>query len=175
MKNYISEELKGVLREFKVLSDENKLYTISILLNHLNNGLINDGNYSDSDDAYENDKSVLTSNDIDLDDPMKLATNLLVVGATKNGITINPNGIDIEPYVNKKSKLEIKTVLTKFYKLDFKNKIDFFIETFYEISKIDEVEKLHFNFNGLIDNLLAYSRMEFGENKENNLEIETTN
>ncbi len=171
MRNNISEELKGILREFKGLSDENKLYTMSILLNHLNNGLINDGNYSDSDEAYESNKKVLTDKDIDLDDPMKLATNLLVVGATKEGITINPNGIDIEPYVNKKSKFEIRTIISNFYKLDFKNKIDFFIETFYEISEIKDVEKFDFDFNGLIDNLLTYSKIEFGENNEINLEI----
>jgi len=92
-----AQELKEVLIEFRKLSDENKLYTISVLLNHLSNGLINDGNYSDVDDAYENDKSVLTNLDINLDDPMKLATDLLIISSTKEDITINPNGIDIEP------------------------------------------------------------------------------
>lgn len=171
MRNNISEELKEVLCEFKKLRDENKLYTISIILNHLDNGLFNDGNYTDSDEAYENDKLVLTAMDINLDDPMKLATNLLVVAANMEGITINPNGIDIEPYVNEKSKLEIKPVMSKFYKLDFKNKIDFLIETIYEIFEIKDVEKINFDFNGLIDNLLTYSRIEFGASNEINLEV----
>lgn len=175
MRNNISEELKEVLIEFRKLSDENKLYTISVLLNHLSNGLINDGNYSDVDDAYENDKSVLTNLDINLDDPMKLATDLLIISSTKEDITINPNGIDIEPYVNKNSKLEIRTIVSKFYRLDFKDKIDFFIETLYDISEIKEVQKMDFDFNGLIDELLTYSKMKIGENNENNLEIETTN
>jgi len=171
MKNNISKELKEVLYEFKELRDENKLYIISIILNHLDNGLINDGNYTDSDEAYENNKNVLTDRDVGLDDPMKLATNLLVVGANMEETTINPNGIDIEPYVNEKSKLEIKSVMSKFYKLDFKNKIDFLIETFYEISEIKDVEKISFDFNGLIDNLLTYSRIEFGGSNEINLEV----
>ena len=59
MKNNISEELKEVLINFRELSKENKIYLMSILLNHLDNGLINDGNYSNSDEAYENGKLVL--------------------------------------------------------------------------------------------------------------------
>jgi len=42
MKNKISEELKNILIEFESISNSNQLYIISILLNHLDNGLIND-------------------------------------------------------------------------------------------------------------------------------------
>ena len=34
------------------------------------------------------------------------------------------------------------------------------------------VEELDFDFNGLIDELLTYSKYEFGENNYNNLEIQ---
>jgi len=172
MKNKISEELKNILIEFESISNSNQLYIISILLNHLDNGLINDGNYSTSDEAYESDKKVLESYQINLEDPMKLATNLLVIASVLDNKIINPNGIDIEPYINKKAIKEIENIIKDFYKLDYKNKIDFLIETIYIISEIKETEKIDFDFNGLIDELLTYSRYEFNENIYNNLEIQ---
>lgn len=118
MKNNISGELKEVLINFRELNKENKIYLMSILFNHLDNGLINDGNYSSSDDAYENDKLVLEPYQINLENPMVLATQLLLVATNIQEIKINPNGIDIEPYINKKTKEEAKDILSKFYKLD---------------------------------------------------------
>ena len=171
MKNYLTQNLKNVLKEFIELSESNKLYLVSILLNHLYNGLINDGNYLSSDEAIENDKMVFEASDIELDDPMKLATNLLVIASAKEGITINPNGIDIEPYISDKPKKEFNDVLSKFYNLGFIDKIDFLTEIMYDISEIKEVEKINFDFNKLIDNLLTYSKNEFIENIINNLEI----
>ena len=171
MKNNLSQNLKNVLKEFIELSESNKLYLVSILLNHLYNGLINDGNYLSSDEAIENDKMVFEASDIELDDPMKLATNLLVIASAKEGITINPNGIDIEPYISDKPKKEFNDVLSKFYNLGFIDKIDFLTEIMYDISEIKEVEKINFDFNKLIDNLLTYSKNEFIENIINNLEI----
>ena len=62
------------------------------------------------------------------------------------------------------------------YKLDFRNKIDFFTETIYDISEIQEVyENINFDFNGLINELLNYSKTEFNIETENNLEIVITN
>ena len=90
MKNNISEELKKVLINFRKLSEENQVYIISVLLNHMNNGLINDGNYSDSEEAYENDKLVLEPTLIGLENCNYLATKLLMIGSSKNKITINP-------------------------------------------------------------------------------------
>ena len=171
MKNNLSQNLKNVLKEFIELSESNKLYLVSILLNHLYNGLINDGNYLSGDEAIENDKMVFDPSDIELDDPMKLATNLLVIASAKEGITINPNGIDIEPYISDKPKKEFNDVLSKFYNLGFIDKIDFLTEIMYDISEIKEVEKLNFDFNKLIDNLLTYSKNEFNRNIINNLEI----
>ena len=162
MKNNVSEELKKVLINFRELSEENQMYIISILLNHLNNGLINDGNYSDSDDAYENNKLVLEPSLIGLENCNYLANALLMFASLKNKIIINPNGIDIEPYILESSKNVCKDVLSKFYKLCFKDKVDFFIETLYDISIIEGTEKyIDFDFNGLIDNLLTYSKIEF--------------
>lgn len=171
MKNILSENVRIILKEFYKLSESNKLYMMSILLNHLYNGLISDGNYLSSDEAIENDKIVFEASDIELDDPMKLATNLLVIASAKEGITINPNGIDIEPYISDKSKKEFNDVLSEFYNLGFIDKIDFLIEIMYDISEIKEVEKINFDFNKLIDNLLTYSKNEFIENIINNLEI----
>ena len=81
MRENISELTKKAVIEFRKLGNTNKLYFTSIILNHLSNGLINDGNYLNSDEAYENNKLVLESSDINLDDPMKLATNILVIGS----------------------------------------------------------------------------------------------
>lgn len=169
MKENINEETKKGVVEFRDLNISNKLYFGSILLNHLENGLINDGNYSDSDEAYENDKLVLESSDIKLSNPMELATKLLLVGANLEGITLNPNGMDIEPYIKDMSK--INQVLSTFYKLNIKDKIDFIIEIVYDISILSEVKIIDFDFNGLIDNLLTYSRLTFGNNNSTSLEL----
>ena len=49
MKENINEETKKGVVEFRNLNTSNKLYFGSILLNHLENGLINYGNYYDSE------------------------------------------------------------------------------------------------------------------------------
>lgn len=170
MRENISESAKNAVNEFRKLDDINKIYFMSVILNHISNGLINDGNYLDSDEAYENDKLVFQAGDINLDDPMKLATDLLVIGATKDGIIINPNGIDIEPYI-KNMKL-INPVLSDFYKLEICDKIDFITEIIYDISIIKEVEELNFDFNGLINEILNYRKETFGGYKTESLEVE---
>lgn len=171
MKNNLSENVRIILKEFYELSESNKLYMMSILLNHTTNGLINDGNYLSSDEAIENDKIVFEPIDVNLDDTMKLVTNLLVVASAKDGITINPNGIDIELYISETNKKEFKDVLSKFYNLSFVDKIDFLTEILYDVSEIKEIEELNFDFNTLIDNFITYSKNQFGENEYNNLEI----
>lgn len=167
MKDKISEELKEVLIKFRNINDINKLYMISILLNLLSNGLINDGNYLDSDEIYENDALVLEPSFVNLDSPMTLATELLLLASNKNNIEINPNGIDIEPYIPKK----INKILSEFYKLSYKDKTDFLIETFYDISEIKETSKINYNFYDLIYNLLSYFKKEFETENYNYLEI----
>ena len=95
MKENISDLTIASVNDFRKLGDIEKLSIISILLNHLSNGLINDGNYLDSDKAYENDALVLEPAFINLDNPMTLATELLLLASNKNNIEINPNGRDI--------------------------------------------------------------------------------
>ena len=155
MKSEVSYSVAKTENEFRKLKDFQKLYYVSILLNHLYNGLINEGNYSSEDESYENNAEVLTSELINLDDPMKLATNLLVVGSKMESKIINPNGIDIEPYINEVDKLGINN----FYKLNYKDKIG----------------KLKINFNDIINELLNYSKNIFEDDKENMLEIEENN
>ncbi len=173
MRENISENAKNAVNEFRQLTDSNKLYTMSVILNHWYNGLINDGNYSSSDEAYENDKLVFQPSEVNLDDPNKLATDLLVIGANNDGLTINPNGIDIEPYI--KDMKSISPVLSSFYNLEICDKIDFITEISYDISEIKDVEKLNFDFNELIDELLSYRKNTFGGYETNSLEIETAN
>lgn len=171
MRNEITEELKEVLIKFRKLNDINKLYTISILLNHLSNGLINDGNYLDSDEAYENDKLVLEASFVNLDNPMTLATKLLLLASSRSNIVINPNGIDIEPYIPKENKNQLDKVLKDFYRLSYKDKIGFFIETFYDISEIKDINNINCNFYELIYNFLSYFKNEFEKESYNSLEI----
>ena len=172
MRENISVDAKNVVMEFRTLSDENKLYFTSVILNHISNGLINDGNYLSSDEAIENDKMVFEPSDVNLNDTMKLATNILVVASTKDGITINPNGIDIEPYINEKNKKEFKEVLSKFYNLSFVDKIDFLTEILYDVSEIKEIEELNFDFNELINSFLNYRNENFGNENTSSLDIE---
>ena len=138
MRNEVSISVTKAENEFKKLEDYQKLYYISVLLNHLYNGLINDGNYLSEDEAFENDADVLLAESINLDDPVKLATNLLVIGAKLENKTINPNGIDIEPYISDVDKLG----LNNFYNLNYKDKIDFLMNTIYIISEIDALISL---------------------------------
>ena len=170
MRENISKYAKNAVNEFRKLDEVNKLYFVSVILNHIDNGLINDGNYTDSDEAYENDKLVFQATDVNLDDPMKLATNLLVLGATKDGISINPNGIDIEPYI--KDMKSINPVLSTFYKLEICDKIDFIIEIIYDISEIKDIESINFDFNKLINEFLTYRKETFGGYPTTSLEVE---
>ncbi len=167
MRNEVSISVTKAENEFKKLEDYQKLYYISVLLNHLYNGLINDGNYLSEDEAFENDADVLLAESINLDDPVKLATNLLVIGAKLENKTINPNGIDIEPYISDVDKLG----LNNFYNLNYKDKIDFLMNTIYIISEIDEVSQLDIDFNDIINELLNYSKSIFGTNG-NMLEVD---
>lgn len=169
MRENISEYAKNAVNEFRKLDEVNKLYFVSVILNHIDNGLINDGNYTDSDEAYENDKLVFQATDVNLDDPMKLATNLLVLGATKDGISINPNGIDIEPYI--KDMKSINPVLSTFYKLEICDKIDFITEIIYDISEIKDIESINFDFNKLINEFLTYRKETFGGYPTTSLEV----
>lgn len=164
MKENINDLTIDSVNNFRKLGDIEKLSAISILLNHLSNGLINDGNYLDSDEAYENDALVLEPTFMNLDSPMTLATELLLLASSKNNIEINPNGIDIEPYIPQKIKKEIDKIISEFYKLSYKDKIDFLIETFYDISIIDAVESINIDFNKLISDLIDYSEDTFGGN-----------
>lgn len=170
MRENISEYAKNAVNEFRKLDEVNKLYFVSVILNHIDNGLINDGNYIDSDEAYENDKLVFQVTDVNLDDSMKLATNLLVLGATKDGISINPNGIDIEPYI--KDMKSINPVLSTFYKLEICDKIDFITEIIYDISEIKGIESINFDFNKLINEFLTYRKETFGGYPTTSLEVE---
>ena len=169
MRENISKYAKNAVNEFRKLDEVNKLYFVSVILNHIDNGLINDGNYTDSDEAYENDKLVFQATDVNLDDPMKLATNLLVLGATKDGISINPNGIDIEPYI--KDMKSINPVLSTFYKLEICDKIDFITEIIYDISEIKGIESINFDFNKLINEFLTYRKETFGGYPTTSLEV----
>lgn len=170
MRENISEFAKKGVIEFRKLDDIDKINFTSVILNYLSNGLINDGNYLDSDEAYENDKLVLESEHINLDDPMKLATNLLIIASKKTGITINPNGKDIEPYIGTMEK--INPLISKFFKLRYVDKIDFITEILYDVSEIEDVEKIEFDFNELINELLTYRKENFGSSENNSLEIE---
>lgn len=167
MRNEVSNSVIKAENEFRKLKDFQKIYYVSVLLNHLYNGLINEENYPSEDEAYENDANVLTPELINLDDPVKLATNLLMVGAKLENKVINPNGIDIDPYIEDVNKLGIGN----FYKLNYKDKIDFLMNVLYIISEIDEVSELDIDFNDIIDNLLNYSKSIFGTT-DNMLEIE---
>lgn len=169
MKENLSQNTRIAIANFVEMEERQQLYEVSIIINHIENGLVNDGNYSDEDEAYENDKLVFKMSDVLLDNPMALATSLLLIGAKLDKVDIDPNGIDIEPYIKDSEKLK----MSDFYKLTFKEKIDFITEIFYIISEIKEVEEnLDFDFNELIGNMLDYSNKTFGRNEKNNLEIE---
>ena len=60
----ILHECEELVSLFEELKESEKLDVISILFEHIDNELINDGNYATGDEALENDKEVLTSIDI---------------------------------------------------------------------------------------------------------------
>lgn len=170
MREDISDYAKEAVEEFRKLGDVKQLYFTSIILNHLNKGLINEENRLDSDEAYDNDELVLEPSFIGLENDTNLATKLLLVATEMENISINPNGEDIEPYV--KDINEIKPMMSKFYGLEYKDKIDFLAEIIYDISTIENTKKTEFDFNGLIDNILTYRKETFGGSDINPLEID---
>lgn len=169
MRENISVQVKETLEEFRKLNSADRLYVTSIILNRIKYGLINDGNYLDSDDAYNDDKLVLEPQFIGLDNDTNLATQLLLVASQMNEISIDPNGIDIEPYVKNLKDLEF--ILSKFYKLNYCDKLDFISEIIYDISNIDNVQSIDFDFNGLINEIVNYRQDNFGSTDSASLEI----
>lgn len=170
MKENISTQVKEVLGKYDKLSENKRLYFTSIILNHINCGLINEGNYLDSDVAYENDKLVLEPQFIGLENDIDLTTKLLLTAAQMDNVVINPNGIDIEPYV--KDMSDIKPILSQFYKLEFCDKLDFIAEIIYDISSIEAVKTIDFNFNGLINEIISFRQENFGCSDKDSLEVE---
>ena len=159
MQKIMNKKVENLLFKFKILYNTDKLFVVSMLLHHMDKGLINDGNYMNRDQAYANNKFVLEANQVNLDNPMKLAIKLLMVGNNLKSPTTNSNRLDIEPFINKMDILS--PILVGFYNLNIKEKIDFLIESIYDISKIKEITKLDFNFNKLIRNLKNYSEDKF--------------
>lgn len=155
MRENMDEMTKKAIQKFEDMEMISKIYFASVIINHIENGLINDGNFSDEDEAYENDKLVFKMSDVFVENPMILATSLLLIGAKLDDVEIDPNGIDIEPYIKDISRIE--PIMSQFYKLTFREKIDFLARCFYDISEIKEVEEnLNFDFNELVRNILDY-------------------
>ena len=155
MRENMNEMTKRAIQKFEDMEMISKIYFASVIINHIENGLINDGNFSDEDEAYENDKLVFKMSDVFVENPMILATGLLLIGAKLDDVEIDPNGIDIEPYIKDISRIE--AMMSQFYKLTFREKIDFLSRCFYDISEIKEVEEnLNFDFNELVRNILDY-------------------
>ena len=163
MRENVSDNVKETLNEFRKLGKIKELYFASIILNHLYNGLINDGNFLDSDEAYDNEKDVLEDFNIGLENDKELPTRMLLLASNMEDVIINSNGKDIEPYI--KDIDSLKPILSKFYKLNYKDKIDFLSEIIYDISLIKETKILDFDFNELINELLSYRKETFGSEK----------
>lgn len=170
MRENISVSVKEAVEEFRKLSDVKQLYFTSTILNHLNIGLINEGNHLDSDEAYDNNELVLEPSFIGLENDTNLATKLLLIATEMENISINPNGEDIEPYI--KDIKEIKPMIARFYRLEYEDKIDFLAEVIYDISIIENTKKIDFDFNGLIDDILTYRKETFGSSDINSLETD---
>jgi len=170
MNENISKNTKEAVENFRKLGDIKEIYFTSIILNHLNYGLINEGNFVDSDEAYEQDKLVLEPEYIGLENDTDLAIKLLLIATEMEGITVNPNGRDIEPYV--KDIKEIRPVISKFYKLEYSEKLDFLAEIIYDISEVDEVKKIDFDFNGFINEIIDYRKETCKTENKNSLETE---
>lgn len=156
MKEKISNNVRAGIAEFQNLNDTNKIYFVSILLNHLVNGLINENNTLNSDEVFEQENLVLEPYDLELENPMTLATQLLLLASEKEDMVLNPNGKDIEIYIKSENKKAINPVIKTFYKLKYFEKIDFMLEIFYIVSEIKEIEMLDFDWNNLIYELLKY-------------------
>lgn len=170
MRENISDYAKEAVEEFRKLGDVKQLYFTSIILNHLKKGLINESNHLDSDEAYDNDALVLESSFIGLENEINLDTKLLLVATEMENVSINPNGEDIEPYI--KDVKDIKPMISRFYRLEYKDKIDFLAEIIYDISTIENTKKMEFDFNGLIDNILTYRKETFESSDINMLETD---
>ena len=170
MNENISKNVKEAVQIFRELGDTKKLYFTSIILNHINYGLVNEGNHLDNEEAYDNDDLVLEPSYIGLENDTDLATKLLLVASEKEGVTVNPNGKDIEPYI--KDIDELRPVLVKFYKLDYADKLDFLVEIIYDVSTIKETKKIDFDFNGLIDEIITYRKETCGGSSQNSLEVD---
>lgn len=110
---------------------DEKLTLLAVLFEHWDNELINDGNYIKPEDAYERNKAVFTPMDLGLNNIKDLAEcfkTLSQLSLVDNEHETNETQFPdvIESQVHQTSG--VKSALTSFYRLSFKNKLDYFAE-----------------------------------------------
>lgn len=149
-----SEKCEELVSLFEELKESEKLDVMSILFEHIDNELINDGNYATGDEALENDKEVLTSIDIGFNTTKPLAIQLF----NYKRKMYNMEMLEIKDVeTNIKITDSINQILKQFYKLPFCDKLDFLIESMYLLSMIKEVNN-NLDTNEIIGNILDFKK-----------------
>ena len=156
MKTEVSKEVRDLVNNYTNMNQNELLGLTAIILGHWHNGLLNEKNRLDINECYENNEIVFLPSDVNLENAIELATLLIIKKSEQENSVINPNGIDIEPYIKDKKIYDL--ILSNFYKLKIYDKLDFLIELFYDVSEIEYIKKINYDFNGLIDELLTYQK-----------------
>src|SRR5574344_1537186 len=93
-----SKNCEELVSLFEELKESEKLDVISILFEHIDNELINDGNYATGDEALESNREVLTPNDIGVNNTKTLAIELFNIKRKTNNMEMLEVN-DVEPNI----------------------------------------------------------------------------
>ncbi len=171
------------LAAFEVLEGlelEEKLIMLAILFEHWDQELINDGNHIKPEEAYERNKAVFTPMDCGLTNAKDLSAAfkaLVQVTESDESEPILESSFPdlIESQVNQ--TVQTKYALSAFYRLTFKNKLEYFAEL---MAKLEEGELLkrtlvpteYFGINGYeaAAKIITYKETLFHESVKNTVE-----
>lgn len=127
----LSKMSHTAFKSLETLKADERLNTLAILFEHWENELINDGNYTDPEKAYERNREVFTPMDCGVTGARDLAHALAALAREERseedqGISSSRFSDLVEPHIIQTEG--IKNALTGFYKLTFRDKLDYFAE-----------------------------------------------
>jgi len=127
----ISRNSLAAFQSLEALPADERLSTLAILFEQWNRELINDGNFTEPDKAYERNKEVFTPIDCGITNANELAHCFAALarelqGETDQHISASRFSDLLEPHIRQTEG--IRNALKSFYELSFRNKLDYMAE-----------------------------------------------
>lgn len=151
----ISRNSLAALQTLEALPVEERLNTLAILFEQWNRELINDGNFTEPERAYERNKEVFTPLDSGIDNAGDLAHCFAALarevrGESDQHISASRFSDLLGPHLHQTDG--IRNALKAFYQLSFRNKLDYMAELLAQLEGGELLEDVHLPEEGLVIN-----------------------